>query len=83
MIILDHMPTYASSKHEKINEKGYDSLQNIQSSNYDFVSNESSIPLRNMLCPTMEYVPSDSNTKPDNPELTLRKIKKFNNGFSF
>ena len=70
------MPTYTldSSKQEQKNEKGYDSLQNIQYSNYDFVSNESSIPLRNMLCPTMEYVPSESNTEPDNLELTLRKI---------
>ena len=70
------MPTYtlASSKHEQNNEKGYDSLQNIRYSNYDFVSNESSIPLRNMLCPNMEFVPSDSNIEPDNIELTLRKI---------
>ena len=85
MLISDHMPTssLASSKHEQNNEKGYDSLQNIQSSNQDYVSNESSTPLRNMLCPTLESVPSESNTKPDNPELTLRKIKKFNNGFSF
>ena len=27
-----------------------------------------------MLCPTLESVPSESNTKPDNPDLTLRKI---------
>lgn len=76
MLISDHMPTsaLASSKHEQNNEKGYDSLQNIQSSNYDSVSNESSISLRNMLCPTPESVPSESNSEPDNPELTLRKI---------
>ena len=66
--------TLASSKQEQKNEKGYDSLQNIQYSNYDSVSNESSIPLRNMLCPTLESVPNESNTKIDNVELTLRKI---------
>lgn len=76
MLISDHMATsaLASSEHETNNEKGYDNVQNIQSSNYDSVSNESSIPLRNMLCPTLESVPSESNTEPDNPQLTLRKI---------
>ena len=70
------MPTsnLVSSKQEQKNEKGYDSLQNIQYSNYHSIYNESRIPLRNMLCPTLEFVPSESNTEPNNPELTLRKI---------
>ena len=70
------MPTssLASSKHEQNNEKGYDSLQNIQSSNYDSISNESSIPIKNMPCPTLEPIPSECNTEPDNLELNLRKI---------
>ena len=70
------MPTsyWNSSKHEQNDDKGYDSLKNIQYSNYDSSSNESSIPLKNMLCPTPKSVPSDSNTEIDNLELTLRKI---------
>ena len=66
--------TLASIKQEQKNEKGYDSLQNIQYSNYDSVSNESSIAIRNMLCPTLESAPSESNTEPDNHDLTLIKI---------
>jgi len=76
MLILDYMPTSASapSKHETNNEKGNDSLRNMQSSNYDSVSNQLSIPLRNTSDPSLESVPIESNTEPDNPQLTLRKI---------
>ena len=76
MLISYHMPTSSldSSKNEQNNQKGYHSLQHIQSSNYKSISNESSIPIRNMPCPTLESVPSEYNTKPDNLELTLRKI---------
>lgn len=76
IVILDYMSTSASvpSKHETNSENGNDSLGNMQSSYYDSISNQLSIPLRNTSHQSLESVPSESNTEPDNPQLASRKL---------
>eukprot|EP00253_Pinus_taeda_P009018 PITA_09018 len=76
IVILDYMSTSASvpSKHETNSENGNDSLGNMQFSNYDSISNQLRIPLRNTSHQSLETVPSESNTEPDDPQLASRKL---------